>query len=1019
MIHHVDPFLAQLAALCRELPTAPKWVFVPSRPIGHTLAERLAHEGTPWANLRFTLPLDLAIAMAAPALVGRGIDPAPEGLGPALVMRLLLDLPGSGPQYFRPLADQPEMADALWSTMRELRLAGLTAATLPADAFTVAEKHAELRALLVSYERYLAEHRLADDADVCRAALTDLDAAPIASGDVRLELPGVNWSPLERQLLDALPGRIIASRTFVLPGIPERPGSRCTPTPPAGRLAFLMDPAAAPAPHGDGTITMFRAAGREAEIEHVMRLIARDGRRLDDVEVVCTSGDDAALVWDKATRHAWPLTLSAGVPGVLTRPGRALRAFLAWAEEGFPAATLRRLLQSGDVKLGLEHGPSPGRAARLLAHAKATWGRGTYGPAFQALVQDLELGSADPELEDDVAAGYRQRAEHARQIAGVIQSLLALVPDGGNETRLGDMLAGARRFVARHAAVLGDLDAAAVKALDEALGELAVLDALSLPLSDAVRLLRERAARVRVGASRARPGALHVTSLAQAGYAGRSYTFVIGLEEGRVLPAALEDPVLLDDEREKLRDVARLPTSRDRLSEALQCTVARLAALGGHVCLSFSCLQVREGRETFPSWLVLQAHRLCSGRPDASYDDLRAALGDAVTTVPAETDAALDHSGWWLAALDGTGRTGVAAVEGAFPALRRGREAEAERESDRFTAWDGFVPAAGGRLDPRSSSRPLSPTGLEKIASCPFRHLLHRGLGLEPIEERVPDPDAWLDPGTRGTLLHEVFAEILRELRRREERVDPKRHGALARRIAEELIAKRRAELPPPAPHVYEREVHELLRDVDLFLRGEMLDQGREPIGFEVSFGTDDGDSEALSQKEPVTIDFGSGLRLTFRGRIDRVDRLAPGKYEIVDYKTGGFYGPSWTNGAYFAGGKQLQHALYALVAEQLLRSGEPGARVTRASYYFPSDRGGGERVIREVVPRQAVADVVRDLAEVVADGAFVHTPQDNDCSFCGMERACGRRAAQRAGLKIVNTANMSLAPYVRLRRHV
>src|SRR5438094_258285 len=298
MIHHVDPFLAQLAALCRELPTAPKWVFVPSRPIGHTLAERLAREGTPWANLRFTLPLDLAIAMAAPALVGRGIDPAPEGLGAALVMRLLLDLPGSGPAYFRPLADQPEMAEALWSTIRELRLAGVTAGTLRAEAFTVAEKHAELQALLASYERYLAEHRLADEADVYRAALSDLGTAPIAAGDVRLELPGVIWSPLERQLLDALPGEAVRSRTLALPGAPTprreaRHGSRSTPSSPAGRLAYVMDPAAAPAPHRDGTITMFRAAGREAEIEHVMRLIAKDGRRLDDVEVVCPSSDDA------------------------------------------------------------------------------------------------------------------------------------------------------------------------------------------------------------------------------------------------------------------------------------------------------------------------------------------------------------------------------------------------------------------------------------------------------------------------------------------------------------------------------------------------------------------------------------------------------------------------------------------------------------------------------------------------------------------------------------------------------
>src|SRR5439155_4161460 len=137
-----------------------------------------------------------------------------------------------------------------------------------------------------------------------------------------------------------------------------------------------------------------------------------------------------------------------------------------------------------------------------------------------------------------------------------------------------------------------------------------------------------------------------------------------------------------------------------------------------------------------------------------------------------------------------------------------------------------------------------SPTGLEKIASCPFRHLLHRGLGLEPIEERVPDPDVWLDPATRGSLLHEVFAAILRELRQRKERVDPARHAALARALAEERLAKLRAELPPPAPHVYEREVRELLRDVDLFLQGEALDPGREPIAFEVSFGTDDGDGE-------------------------------------------------------------------------------------------------------------------------------------------------------------------------------
>jgi hypothetical protein len=80
----VSPLLIQLATLCRDQPTRAKWLFVPSHGQGHTIAERLARTGTAWANLRVTTPLDVALATAAPSLVARDIDPAPESLGPAL-----------------------------------------------------------------------------------------------------------------------------------------------------------------------------------------------------------------------------------------------------------------------------------------------------------------------------------------------------------------------------------------------------------------------------------------------------------------------------------------------------------------------------------------------------------------------------------------------------------------------------------------------------------------------------------------------------------------------------------------------------------------------------------------------------------------------------------------------------------------------------------------------------------------------------------------------------------------------
>src|SRR2546422_6748783 len=139
----MDPFVKQLADLAAQHPTRSKWVFVPTHAIGRTLGERIAREGTNWLNLRFVTPLDVALRMGAPFLVERGIDPSEEGLGPALMMRLLLDRPVEG-GYFRTLADHPTLAQALWATVRELRMAGVGPQQIAANAFESAAKHAEI-----------------------------------------------------------------------------------------------------------------------------------------------------------------------------------------------------------------------------------------------------------------------------------------------------------------------------------------------------------------------------------------------------------------------------------------------------------------------------------------------------------------------------------------------------------------------------------------------------------------------------------------------------------------------------------------------------------------------------------------------------------------------------------------------------------------------------------------------------------------------------------------------------------
>ena len=70
--------------------------------------------------------------------------------------------------------------------------------------------------------------------------------------------------------------------------------------------------------------------------------------------------------------------------------------------------------------------------------------------------------------------------------------------------------------------------------------------------------------------------------------------------------------------------------------------LARLAAIGAsarHVCLSFSCRDTRQFRDTFPSWLVLQAFRLMQGDAALTYDDLPEFLGEPRSAVPASPAA--------------------------------------------------------------------------------------------------------------------------------------------------------------------------------------------------------------------------------------------------------------------------------------------------------------------------------------------------------------------------------------------
>ena len=144
----------------------------------------------------------------------------------------------------------------------------------------------------------------------------------------------------------------------------------------------------------------------------MFRRILAAGASLDQVEIACGSDAHLALVWEKALRHDWPVTLGPGVPATQTRPGRALIGICDWIETDFSASHLRSLLQSGDLGLELEdEGFTAGQAARIITRAGAGWGRETYGLALGRLRKTYQARAADPDESDDDREAARERAE--------------------------------------------------------------------------------------------------------------------------------------------------------------------------------------------------------------------------------------------------------------------------------------------------------------------------------------------------------------------------------------------------------------------------------------------------------------------------------------------------------------------------------------------------------------------------------------------------------------------------------
>jgi RecB family exonuclease len=508
---------------------------------------------------------------------------------------------------------------------------------------------------------------------------------------------------------------------------------------------------------------------------------------------------------------------------------------------------------------------------------------------------------------------------------------------------------------------------------------------------EAIAYIRRELAEVRAWTSvsdtqrprRASGGHVHLTDLAHAGSTGRKHLFIAGLDADSVTGSIVQSSILPDSFRAHFPRVLVTTEERRRL-RALQLDAAVMSS-GARLALSYATAAGSAGSESGAAHEFLEIWRRASDRPNATYDEMRTALGELRSAVPRPTDAALDARDLWMQLLQDPGdpallRDAESLVRMHRPHISRGLDAGNIRVSSPTAGeWQGIVPNAA--LDPRNSGRPVSPSSLEAYAACPMRWFYRYGINAFVPQELGFDEARWLDAASRGSLLHEVYEAIARAGLHAEDPKGTNTQSAVA--LFHSIAARWRETVPPPSNAVHVAELQLLEDEVRFFLADEHERWTREQwelVEGELRFG----------ERIRASIELTDGTRIAIRGRVDRVDRVRGG-LRVIDYKTGLVF-PDREDRVPLSGGRRLQLALYAEAVSRSL--GEP---VVRAEYRFSTAAGGGTEIPLDVETLAKAPELVSGIVGEISRGHFLPTLDRNDCAFCDYAELC-RTSPDRFG---------------------
>lgn len=1041
----MSDFINRLSALCKKHPLKEKWLLSPNRRAGFQIIDRISLQGQGIINMCVKTISSIVMDITAGFMTSNNLARIRPLRQELLMGELFHRLKEKGGGYLSRLKSSSGLFKSLVSSLSELRNAGVSRHRLHDGLFEEPAKGKEILFLLSLYEKELAANNYLDYAGALMQAIRIVKSGnSILHPDLLiLALPDMithDFTPLEQQFWHSIPDN---QKVEIKQ---ENPAAVHTdPETDLSLLRMITHHFDVPDPVKDGSVDFFKAYGAANEVREVFRRIVHGDISFDQVEIIHTdAGTYVPLIYE--TAYKFPLDKDAmvsvsfaeGIPVKYSRPGRALIAWISWIENGYPQTVLRRMIQDGLLHFEIEGTGDVNFSefALLFRQIQIGKGKNRYKTVFENHLKGLNnklkyLQRTEEESDEEYEKRKKRLETKCRRYNELKQVVFRLLdntppPDAVQK----EIIEKAVWFMKTMTRCISKLDNYASDIIHKRMEELVGYMNGNIPLLhrqlthfDVWNWLHGLADRTKVSGLGPREGCVYVTDIESGGYSGRPYTFIIGLDDSRFPGTGQYDPVLLDQERS---DISKnLPLMADIPAKKIISIQRLFTRLKGRLTMSYAWMDIREDREMFPSQVLLSAYRIVSGKNETDQDDLANALKPPASFASSPPEHANTIDEWWLGKLCGEQKISNSreAVGTSYHHLARGFTAKEMRDSKDFSVFDGYVPDAGRDVNPyNKDGLVLSVNMFELLAKSPLDFFFKYILCIEPLEDEEVDVNVWLDPLSRGSLLHSVFQEFLITLRDKGERPSMNTHREMIRTILNDHVLKQRDINPPFHEYAYERDLYLLQKATDIFLnREEEFCISSIPEYFEVNIGIPyEVRATELDSKTPICLELPADKTIRVRARIDRIDKTAktnPPVYSVWDYKTG--RSRRYDRNDPFKKGRIVQNILYLLIAEkQLTGKVTNTASVSHFGYFFTSLSEMGQRISWPASLLKTGKEYLITLADMIRDGCFLSSFEENDLKYTDYEDVLIDKdlAMEQAMKKFKNQENTALESMRRLR---